>query len=238
MNVWNAWYASQSFVRKVAPFACDGCVWYNTSVLTSIYRRVVKHTDRLIALARERGVLQAKDLGAIGIPRQTLSRLHRQGVFIRVGRGLYRLADAEVTEHHTLAEVARRVPHGVVCLLSALRFHDLTTQDPFDFWLAIEQKARRPKSETHSLRIVYMSGAAFTEGVETHNVEGIPVKVFGPAKTVADCFKYRSRVGLDIAIEALRDYRQSKRFDADLLWRTAKLCRVSTVMRPYLEAVA
>lgn len=196
------------------------------------------HADRLLALARERGILRPKDLAPLGIPRQTLTRLHRRGVLDRVGRGLYRLAGADVTEHHTLAEVARRVPHGVVCLLSALRFHDLTTQDPFDVWLAIENKARRPEPETLSLRIVYMSGAAFTEGVETHEVEGVEVKVYSAAKTVADCFKYRSRVGLDVAIEALKDYRGSAAFDADALWRSAKVCRVSTVMRPYLEAVA
>lgn len=156
----------------------------------------------------------------------------------RVGRGLYRLAGADVTEHYTLAAVARRVPHGVVCLLSALRFHDLTTQDPFDVWLAIDQKARRPEAESFSLRIVYMSGKSFTEGVETHTAEGVTLRVFGPAKTVADCFKYRSRIGLDVAIEALRDYRRSSQFDADLIWQYAKLCRVSSVMRPYLEAVA
>ncbi|MEP0546993.1 MAG: type IV toxin-antitoxin system AbiEi family antitoxin domain-containing protein [Rhodothermales bacterium] len=198
----------------------------------------MNHADRLLDLARERGVLRPKDLAPLGIPRQTLARLHRRGVFDRVGRGLYVLADADVTEHHTLAEAARRVPRGVVCLLSALRFHDLTTQDPFDVWLAIENKARRPEPDTVPLRIVYVSGDAFTHGVETHEVEGIEVRVYGPAKTVADCFKYRSRVGLDVAIEALRDYRRSEGFDADALWQAAKVCRVSTVIRPYLEAIA
>lgn len=196
------------------------------------------HADRLLALARKRGVLRPKDLEPLGIPRQTLARLHRRGVFDRVGRGLYVLADADVTEHHTLAEVARQVPHGVICLLSALRFHDLTTQDPFDVWVAIENKARRPEPETLALRVVYMSGAAFTEGVEAHEVEGVTVRVYSAPKTVADCFKYRSRVGLDVAIEALKDYRRSAAFDADALWRAAKACRIATVMRPYLEAVA
>ena len=196
------------------------------------------HADRLLNLARQRGVLRPKDLAPLGIPRQTLARLHRRGVFERVGRGLYVLADAEVSEHHSLAEAARRVPHGVVCLLSALRFHDLTTQDPFDVWIAIENKARRPEPEAIPLRIVYVTGEAFTHGARTHNVEGVEVKIYGAAKTVADCFKYRSRVGLDVAIEALRDYRQSDGFDADALWQAAKVCRVSTVIRPYLEAVA
>ena len=196
------------------------------------------HADRLLALARERGALRAKDLDALGVPRQTLARLHRRGVLDRVGRGLYVLAGADVTEHHSLAEAALRVPHGVVCLLSALRFHHLTTQDPFEVWVAIENKARRPEPDALSIRVVYMSGAAFEEGVEKHDVEGVAVKVYGAAKTVADCFKYRSRVGLDVAIEALRDYRRSGAFDADALWRSAQVCRVATVMRPYLEAVA
>ena len=196
------------------------------------------HADRLLDLARTRGVLRSKDLAPLGIPRQTLARLHRRGVLDRVGRGLYVLPGADVTEHHTLVEAARRVPHGVVCLLSALRFHDLTTQDPFEVWLAIEGKARRPEPESIPLRVVYMSGGAFTEGVETHEAEGVEVRVYGAAKTVADCFKYRSRVGLDVAIEALKEYRWSPAFDADALWRCAQACRVSTVIRPYLEAVA
>ena len=196
------------------------------------------HADQVVDLARERGVLRPKDLAPLGIPRQALARLHRQGVLERVGRGLYVLADADVTEHHTLAEAARRVPHGVVCLLSALRFHDLTTQDPFDVWVAIENKARRPEPASIPLRVVYMSGEAFAHGVEAHDVEGVAVRVYGPAKTVADCFKYRSRVGLDVAIEALRDYRRSAGFDPDALWQAAQVCRVSTVIRPYLEAVA
>ena len=196
------------------------------------------NTDRLLGLARARGVVRSKDLAPLGIPRQTLARLHRRGALDRVGRGLYALAGADVTEHHTLVEAARRVPHGVVCLLSALRFHELTTQDPFDVWLAIKGKARRPEPEAIPLRVVYMSGGAFTEGAETHRLEGVEVRVFSAAKTVADCFKYRSRVGLDVAIEALKDYRRSPAFDADALWHFAQVCRVSTVIRPYLEAVA
>ncbi|WP_349256301.1 type IV toxin-antitoxin system AbiEi family antitoxin domain-containing protein [Rubrivirga litoralis] len=198
---------------------------------------MVTHADRLLDLARTRSVLRSKDLGPLGIPRQTLARLHRRGDLERVGRGLYVLAGADVTERHTLVTAARRVPHGVACLLSALRFHDLTTQAPFEVWFAIEGKARRPKQEAIPLRVVYMSGGAFTEGIETHELEGIEVRVFSAAKTVADCFKYRNRVGLGVAIEALKDYRWSPTFDADALWHFAQVCRVSTVMRPYLEAV-
>lgn len=196
------------------------------------------HADRVLDHARAVGVVRSKDLAPLGIPRQVLARLHRRGVLDRVGRGLYVLPEARVTEHHTLAEVARRVPGGVICLLSALRFHGLTTQDPFDVWVAIAHKAWRPQTETLALRIVYASGEALTYGVQTHDVEGVSVPIYSPAKTVADCFKYRSRVGLDVAIEALRDYRASADFDADALWRAAQVCRVATLMRPYLEAVA
>ena len=195
------------------------------------------HAERLLSLARRRGVLRSKDLAPLGIPRQTLARLHRRGALDRVGRGLYVLAGADVTENHTLVEASRRVPHGVVCLLSALRFHDLTTQAPFEVWTAIEGKARRPEPESIPLRVVYMSGGAFTEGVETHQAEGVGIRVYGAAKTVADCFKYRSRVGLDVAIEALKDYRRSRGFDVDALWHYAQVCRISTVIRPYMEAV-
>ena len=153
-------------------------------------------------------------------------------------RGLYTLANADVTEHQTLIEAARRVPHGVVCLLSALRFHELTTQAPFEVWLAIENSARRPQTESIPIRIVYMSGAALELGVEEHVIEGVAVRIYGAAKTVADCFKFRNKVGVDVAIEALRDYRRRPDFHVDALWHFAKVCRVSNVMRPYLEAIA
>jgi predicted transcriptional regulator of viral defense system len=137
-----------------------------------------------------------------------------------------------------LAEVARRVPKGVVCLLSALRFHGLTTQAPFEVWLAIENKAIAPKLDYPSLRIVRFSGAALTEGVEEHVVDGVMVRVTGVAKTVADCFKYRNKIGLDVALEALREAWRGKRMTSDDLWRYAKVCRVANVMRPYLDSLA
>lgn len=197
----------------------------------------MSHIDHVLQLARDKGVLRASDLEARGIPRQYLHRLHRRGVLERVGRGLYSLPNGDATEHRTLVEAARRVPHGVVCLLSALRFHDLTTQAPFEIWLAIENSARRPQSETIPLRIVYMSGAAFEAGIETHLVEGVAIRIYSPAKSVADCFKFRNQLGLDVALEALRDYRRHKAFDVDALWRYAEICRVANVMRPYLEAM-
>ena len=195
-------------------------------------------TDRLIELVRSRGLLRPCDLTELGIPRVSLTRAVRRGQLERVGRGLYGLPDRQISEHGSLAEVARRVPKGVVCLLSALRFHGLTTQAPFEVWLAIENKALAPKVDYPKLRIVRFSGAALTEGVEEHVVDGVTVRVTGVAKTVADCFKYRNKIGLDVALEALRDAWRAKRMTGDALWHYAKVCRVANVMRPYLDSLS
>ena len=195
-------------------------------------------TDRLIELVRSQGLLRSCDLTAQGIPRISLTRAVRRGQLERVGRGLYGLPGRQVSEHGTLAEVARRVPKGVVCLLSALRFHGLTTQAPFEVWLAIENKAMAPNLSYPKLRIVRFSGAALTEGVEAHVVDGVTVCVTGVAKTVADCFKYRNKIGLDVALEALRDAWHAKRMTSDDLWHYAKVCRVANVMRPYLDSLS
>lgn len=192
---------------------------------------------KVLDLARERGVLRPRDLARADLPADYLWRLYRKEQLERVGRGLYALPGADLTEHHTLAEAALRVQHGVACLLSALRFHDLTTQAPYEVWMAIDVKARRPKEEIIPLRIVRFSGEALTTGVERHEVEGVSVKVYNPAKTVADCFKYRNKIGLDVALEALRDCWQKKLATADELWRYAEVCRVARVMRPYLESL-
>jgi predicted transcriptional regulator of viral defense system len=191
----------------------------------------------VLDLAREKGVLRPRDLQLRGLPADYLWRLYRKDKLERVGRGLYSFPDADIGEHHSLVEAALRVPHGVVCLLSALRFHELTTQSPFEVWIAIEIKARRPKEKIIPLRNVCFSGEAFTAGVETHRVEGVEVKIYSPAKTVADCFKYRNKIGLDVAMEALRDCWRKKLATADELWRYAQVCRMARVMRPYLESL-
>ena len=195
-------------------------------------------TEQLLHLARRQGVLRPRDLAAYGIPRAYLVRLHARGVLERPARGLYVLADAEADEHQSLLEACKRVPHGVVCLLSALRFHRLTTQAPFEVWLAIDGKARRPRVEYPPLRIVRFSGPALTEGVEEHTIRGVAVRVTDPARTVVDCFKYRHNVGLDVALEALRDCRRQRKATADELHRAAQVRRMANVMRPYLEALA
>lgn len=193
--------------------------------------------DRLINLAQSQGLLRSCDLAPMGIPRVSLTRAVRHGQLERVGRGLYGLPGREVSANGSLAEVARKVPKGIVCLLSALRFHGLTTQAPFEVWLAIENKSIAPKLDYPPLRVVRFSGAAFIEGVEEHVVDGVDVRVTGVAKTVADCFKYRNKIGLDVALEALREAWREKRMTSDDIWRYAKICRVSNVMRPYLESL-
>ena len=193
--------------------------------------------ERLLDLVRNQGLIRPRDLAPLGIPRVSLTRAVRRGQLERIGRGLYGLPGRPVSAHGVLAEVARRVPKGVVCLLSALRFHGLTTQAPFEVWLAIENKSIAPKLDYPPLRIVRFSGAALTEGVEEHLVDGVTVRVTGVAKTVADCFKYRNKIGLDVALEALREAWREKRMTSDDLWRYAKVCRVANVMRPYLESL-
>ena len=196
------------------------------------------HTDKILDLVRKAGVLRPRDLDAYGIPRTYLSRLLTAGKLHRIGRGLYVLPDSSVSEYRSLAEACKRVPKGVVCLLSALRFHELTTQAPFDVWLAIGEKAWRPRVDYPPLRIVRFSSATLESGIEQHQIEGVTVPVFSPAKTVADCFKYRNKIGLDVAIEALRECWQSRRCTMDDLWKYAEICRVGNVMRPYLESIA
>ena len=194
--------------------------------------------ERILQLLNQMGVLRPRDLEAIGISGVYLNKLYAEGVLERASRGLYVLADAAPSENRTIAEASKRVPHGVVCLLSALRFHELTTQSPFEVWLAIGEKARLPKLDYPPLRTVRFSGDALTFGIEKHKVEGVDVRVYSPAKTVADCFKYRNKIGLDVAIEALRDCLRQRKATMDELWDAAKVCRMSKVIRPYLEAVA
>jgi predicted transcriptional regulator of viral defense system len=187
--------------------------------------------------ARKKGVLRSRDFEAEGIHRVAISRLVEQGVLQRVGRGLYGRPDAKVTQHHTLVEAALRVPPGLVCLLSALQFHKLSTQAPYEVWLAVGMKARKPAVDWPPVRVVRFSGRALTHGVETHTLEGVKVKITSAAKTVADAFKYRNKIGLDVAMEALTEYRR-KRGSVDALMKAATIDRVAVVVRPYLEAIA
>jgi predicted transcriptional regulator of viral defense system len=194
--------------------------------------------EQVRELVRQYGVLRPRDLVACGLPGAYLGRLAQEGLVERVGRGLYRSRSVALTEQHTLAEVCRRVPQGVVCLLSALRFHNLTTQSPAEVWLALGSKTRTPKTDLLPLRIVRFSAAALAAGIEERLVEGVPVRVYDPAKTVVDCFKYRNKIGLEVALEALRMGWRERRLTMDQLWGYATICRMTNVMRPYLESLA
>jgi predicted transcriptional regulator of viral defense system len=196
------------------------------------------HTQRVLDLAQQKGLLRASDLQAIDAPRVVLTRLTAAGLLDKVGRGLYRLASHPGSEHEGLAAVATKVPQAVFCLLSALQFHELTTQLPRQVWIAMPRGSHAPRLDYPPIKMVQMAGKAYSEGVETVERDGVALRVYGVAKTVADCFKHRNKIGLDVALEALKEVRAKRLATADELWRYAKLCRVANVMRPYLEAVA
>lgn len=191
---------------------------------------------KALRIAKKLGLFRAGDLAAEGVSRDYLQPLVEQGLLVKEARGLYMPADADVTENHTFAEAAQRIPNGIICLLSALRFHELGTQLPSQVWVALHVKAWKPRLDDFPVRIVRMSGPALSAGVDVHTIEKVPVQITTPAKTVADCFKYRNKIGLDVALEALRDYHRS-RLSLDELGRYARICRVERVMRPYLEAL-
>lgn len=193
---------------------------------------------RLLADVKKRGFLRAADLERLGLHTQLLTRLVAEGALERIGRGRYRSPGAEITEHHGLALAAVAVPRGVVCLLSALVFHEIGTQAPREVWVAIDRRARAPKTEWPPLRVVRFSGMALTSGVEEHRIEGQAVQIYSLPKTIADCFKYRNKVGLEVALEALKDAWQRRRIRPGDLDEYARVCRVERVMRPYLEALS
>jgi predicted transcriptional regulator of viral defense system len=197
---------------------------------------VISGKDQVLKLARRKRVLRTRDLDEAGLSRELLRRLHAEGKLERRARGIYVLPGLDLGEQQMLVETARRVPHGVICLLTALRFHDLTTQNPADIWVAIDQHARAPREPNLPLRIIRVSGVARTAGVTVHRIQTVAVPITDPAKTVVDCFKFRRIVGIDIAIEALRDAIRSRRVKIDDLWTFAAIDRVQRVMRPYLES--
>jgi predicted transcriptional regulator of viral defense system len=195
------------------------------------------HSERILTLARTNGLLRTRDVDHAGVPRAILAGLAQDGRLVKISRGLYCLPDRTGSEHDTVAEVAARSKIGVLCLVSALRFHELTTQQSSEIWLAIPHKAHAPRFDYPPLRIVRMSGDAITQGIDEVDVAGTTVRVFCIAKTVADCFKFRNKIGIDVALEALQEAWQERRVNMDDLWRYAEVCRVANVMRPYIESV-
>ena len=190
----------------------------------------------VIKLLKKKAIIRPCDLTPLNIGRTTLSRLCIQGIVQKVGRGLYRLADADVSEHDMLIEACKAVPNGIVCLLSALRYYELTTQSPHHIWMTIDVKARPAKTNL-PIRFVRSSGATLRQGILIRKLHGATLRVYSPAKTVADCFKFRNKIGLDVALEALRECNKKGLCNIDELWHYAKLCRVGNVMRPYLETM-
>jgi predicted transcriptional regulator of viral defense system len=197
----------------------------------------MKPFEKTMQYVRQHGIVRPRDIEAIGIPREYLLRLHGQGKLNRTSRGIYTLPNAAVTERHSYAEVAKRVPEAVLCLLSALAFHEITTQSPASVWIALGKGARKPAIVSPSLRVIRLTEPSLSEGIERQSVEGVTVQVYSAAKTVADCFKFRNKIGLDIAIEALKDCLRQKKATVNEIYRYAKTCRVSNVIRPYMEAL-
>ena len=190
-----------------------------------------------LQIVKARGILRPKDLLARGIPKARLQSLLKEGSVIQLSRGLYAAADAELTQWHSLAEAGEKVPSGIICLLSALQYHGLTTQLPREVWIAIGPSSWKPVGHGLPLEFVRFSGRALSEGVEVRTIEGVKVRMTNPARTVVDCFKYRNKVGQDVALEALRDAWRQKKATMDDLWRYAGVCRVAKVMRPYMESL-
>ena len=189
------------------------------------------------ALLRRQATVRSRDLEAAGITRSQLARMLASGAIARISRGLYALPGREPETHEGLIVVARRAPKAVFCLLTALRYHDLTTQAPFEVWLAVGHKDRAPTMDWPPLRVMRFSDVAMRAGIETHREGGTSIRVTGVARTVADCFKFRNKIGLDVALEALRDAWEKRRVTMDALWESAKVRSVATVMRPYLESL-
>lgn len=193
--------------------------------------------QRLLNLARDRGIIGASDAAALGIHRNWLSRLAAEGRLERVARGRYRLADGDVTEHHTLALVSSVARTAVVCLLSALQYHGIGAQAPLEVWIALERGVWRPRSSWPPLRVVHFSGPSYSSGIERHVIEGREVRIYSIPKTVADCFKHRNRIGLEVALEALTDAWRQRRLSLAELNEFAAIDRVQRVMQPYVEAL-
>lgn len=197
---------------------------------------VTPKEQEVLELVEELGIARVRDLTSRDLHPEHLRRLVEKGHLERISRGVYALAGRQVTEHHSLVQVAVRAPASVVCLLSALRFHELTTQMPRSVWIAIGPDHRSPRIRTPSVKVFRFSGRALAEGWQERELEDVPVRIFTPAKTVADCFKFRNTVGIDVAIEALRDCIRARQATVDELIHFARICRVENVMRPYIEA--
>jgi predicted transcriptional regulator of viral defense system len=194
-------------------------------------------TEKLVKLAQQKQIIRAQDLDIAGIPRNYLTRLVERGQLQKLGRGIYTSKTLPASEHISLLEISRKVPKAVICLLSALKFHEIGTQVPHEVWIAIDVKAWAPRIDAPVVRIMRFSGNSLHFGIQKKKIGSLEIRVFSPAKTIADCFKFRNKIGVDVALEALRDCYRQKKASMDELWEAAKICRVANVMRPYLESL-
>ena len=191
----------------------------------------------LLKFARKSGVFKAGEAIARGFHYTQLERLCKKELLIKIARGFYRVPDAQVSSHYDLAIVGKAVPGGIVCLISALSFHEIGTQIPHDVWIMINNRAAHPRVNYPTLRVIRSSGKPFTEGIQEHEIDGVRVQIYNPAKTVVDCFKFRNKVGLEVALEALREALGERKCTFEELWNYARICRVTNIMRPYMEAM-
>lgn len=199
---------------------------------------MITKAEKLVQELRKKGVLKTKEILDFGVSKEYLRELTAKGLVERISRGYYSLPNSEYSAMQSIAEVSKQAHKGVICLLSALRLHGFTTQNPFEVWIAVDRRAWKPQiNGTTKIRYVRFSEKAFTSGIEIKTVDHFKIRVYSPAKTVADCFKYRNKIGMDVALEALREGWREKRFTMDELWKYAEICRVSNVMRPYLESM-
>lgn len=192
---------------------------------------------RIVRLARRRGIIRPREVKALGLPTRYLRQLEQEGQLIRLDRGLYACPETPFSAHISLLEVAKRVPNGVICLISALRYHDLTLEFAPEAWIALPPGHYHPKMENLRVRYFHFSGRAFTEGIEIHQIDGVDLKVYSAAKTVADCFKFRNTVGLDVAIQALKQGWTERYFTPSELMPLARIDRVDKLIRPYLDTL-
>jgi len=199
-------------------------------------KRTKRVTNKKVKVYQKSGLRRKQTLLDRGMHPQEIKRLVDAGLLVHVDRGIYINPNTPITESHDLAVIAARVPNAVICLISALRFHGMTTQIPRQIWIAIENRAAAPRLKTRAVRIIRLTGPYLYAGIEKHTLEGVPAKIYSPAKTVVDCFKFRNKIGLDIALEALKEYRRQKKGTIDEVWRYARMGRVANVMQPYLEA--
>ena len=196
-----------------------------------------KNTEHLTAAFHSISSLRSSDLEKIGFTRVQIRQAVEDGLIERVARGLYTNKSVNISEHHSLAQVSKLTPHSRICLLSALKFHNLTSQNPHEVWIAIGRKDRKPAYTTPPIRVVRFSGNAYHKGLESHTIEGVSVRVYSVAKTVVDLFRYRNKIGIDIPIEALREGWRERRFTIAEINRLAGQCRIKSVMTPYLESL-